>query len=248
MRFDVITIFPELFHSIMEYGISGRALRQGIAHLHLWNPRDYADNPHRNIDDRPYGGGPGMLMQFTPLQNAIQAVQIKAPSSAVIYLSPQGQVLNQAIIRGLAQRPGMILIAGRYEGIDERILERYVTEEWSIGDYVLSGGELPILVLMDTIIRLLPGALGHADSAMQDSHSNGLLDHPQYTRPEQIEDMRVPEVLLSGNHALIRRWRLQQSLGRTCLCRADLLAQRGLSDNERQLLHAFIDSLPACIH
>lgn len=244
MRFDVITIFPELFQPFMQHGVSGRALQRGIAHLYAWNLRDYATDARRTIDDRPYGGGPGMLMQVEPLQKAIHAARTAAPSSTVIFLSPQGNLLNQEIIRSFIQRTGMILIAGRYEGVDERVLKCYVDEEWSIGDYVLSGGELPILILIDAVIRLLPGALGHVDSANQDSHSNGLLDHPHYTRPERIEMECVPDVLLNGNHQLIRHWRLQQALGRTCIRRPDLLEKRGLSDIERQLLHAFIDSLP----
>lgn len=244
MRFDVITIFPELFHAFANNGISGRALRRELVHLSIWNPRDYTQDQHRTVDDRPYGGGPGMLMLVAPLRAAIQAAKTQAPNSPVAYLSPQGQIFTQAAARTFAQRSGTVLIAGRYEGVDERLLERYVDEEWSIGDYVLSGGELPALVLMDTVIRLLPGVLGHADSAQEDSYSNGLLDCPHYTRPKEIEGMRVPDVLLSGNHKAIRRWRLQQSLGRTCLRRPDLLQQRGLSAEEQELLEIFISALP----
>lgn len=245
MRFDVITLFPELFHSFMEYGVSGRALRQKIATLNLWNPRDYTTNHRRTVDDRPYGGGPGMVMKVEPLRNVIQAAKTTVPTSPVVYLSPQGQVLKQAMLRTIAQKySGIILIAGRYEGVDERLLEYYVDEEWSIGDYVLSGGELPILIIIDAIIRLLPEALGHADSATQDSYSDDLLDCPHYTRPEEIFGLKVPNVLLSGNHATIRQWRLQQALGRTYLRRSDLLVRRGLSENERQMLHNFIDTLP----
>lgn len=245
MRFDVITLFPELFSSFMQHGISGRALRQDIASLNLWNPRDYTSDPHRRVDDRPYGGGPGMLMQVAPLQNTIQAIKTIVPTSPVIYLSPQGQVLKQAMLRTLIQEcSGIILIAGRYEGVDERLLECCVDAEWSIGDYVLSGGELPILILIDALIRLLPGALGHADSALQDSYSNDILDCPHYTRPEEIAGLKVPSVLLSGNHTAINKWRLQQALGRTWLRRSDLLEQRGVAEDERQMLHAFIDALP----
>lgn len=244
MRFDVITLFPELFQAFTVHGVSGRAVRHGLAHLCLWNPRDYTHDPHRTVDDRPYGGGPGMLMKVEPLRTAIEAAKIAAPTSKVAYLSPQGRILNQATVQMLAGRPGMILVAGRYEGVDERLIERHVDEEWSIGDYVLSGGEIPALVLMDVLIRLLPGVLGHEDSASQDSYSDGLLDCPHYTRPEEIDGLRVPEVLLSGNHEAIRRWRLQQALGRTWLRRPDLLERRGLSADELRLLKDFVRTPP----
>jgi tRNA (guanine37-N1)-methyltransferase len=184
-----------------------------------------------------------MLMKVEPLREAISAAKSAAPESRVAYLSPQGRVLDQAAVAGMARRPGMILVAGRYEGVDERVLERYVDEEWSLGDYVLSGGELPAMVLIDAVIRLLPQVLGHEDSARQDSYSNGLLDFPQYTRPEEIDGLRVPEVLLSGNHESIRRWRLQAALGRTWLRRPELLEKRRLTDEERQLLEQFIGAL-----
>jgi tRNA (guanine37-N1)-methyltransferase len=245
VRFDVVTLFPEFFHVFADNGVSGRALRHGLAQLFIWNPRDYTQDPHRTVDDRPYGGGPGMLMQVAPLRAAIQAAKAQAPNSPVAYLSPQGQVFTQTAAQTLSSRSGIILIAGRYEGVDERLIERYVDEEWSIGDYVLSGGELPALVLMDTVIRLLPGVLGHTDSAREDSYSDSLLDCPHYTRPEEIEGLKVPKVLLSGNHAAIRRWRLQQALGRTWLRRPDLLKQRGLSAEEQGLLKAFISALDA---
>ena len=240
MRFDVVTLFPGLFEPILGQGVTGRALERGQARLVLWNPRDYTHDVHRTVDDRPYGGGPGMVMKVEPLRSAIMAAKAAAPASRVAYLSPQGRVLDQAAAREMAGRSGMILIAGRYEGVDERVLDRYVVEEWSIGDYVLSGGELPALVLMDAVIRLLPGVLGHAESAHQDSHMDGLLDCPAYTRPEEIDGLRVPEVLLSGNHEAIRRWRLQQSLGRTWLRRRELLEKRRLTEEERQLLQEFI--------
>ncbi len=238
MRFDVITLFPDMFEALRA-GIPGRALEQGLAELVLWNPRDYTHDVHRTVDDRPYGGGPGMVMKVEPLLAAIEAARAQAPDSPVLYLSPQGRRFDQQAARRLAQRPGLILIAGRYEGIDERLVEACVDEEWSIGDYVLSGGELPAMVMIDSMVRLLPGALGHADSAQQDSFFDGLLDCPHYTRPETILGQRVPEVLLSGDHERIRRWRLQQALGRTWLRRPELLEGRPLDDEEQALLDEF---------
>jgi tRNA (guanine37-N1)-methyltransferase len=208
--------------------------------LRLWNPRDYTHDAHRSVDDRPYGGGPGMLMSYAPLTAAIAEARAAAPGSPVAYLSPQGRLLDQQAVAAMAGRPGMILVAGRYEGIDERIIERHVDEEWSIGDYVLSGGELAAMVLMDAVMRLQPGVLGDADSARQDSHVDGLLDCPHYTRPEEIDGMEVPAVLLGGNHAAIRRWRLQQALGRTWQRRPELLRQRGLTPEEQGLLDEFV--------
>ncbi len=242
MRFDVISLFPGLFDILRGQGVTGRAFDKGLAELQLWNPRDYTHDVHRTVDDRPYGGGPGMLMKLEPLRDAILDAKAAAPQSRVVYLSPQGRVLDQAACRELAQRPGLILLAGRYEGVDERLIERYVDEEWSVGDYVLSGGELPAMLLMDAVLRLLPGVLGHADSAQQDSHTDGLLDCPHYTRPEEIAGLRVPEVLLGGNHEVIRQWRLQQSLGRTWLRRPELLELRELTEEESRLLQAFKDT------
>jgi len=239
MRFDVISLFPEMFEA-SRAGVTGRAIERGQVDLQLWNPRDYSHDVHRTVDDRPYGGGPGMVMKVEPLRAAIQDARAAAPHSKVIYLSPQGRRFTQAVAQAMSERPGMILLAGRYEGIDERLIEAYVDEEWSIGDYVLSGGELPAMVLMDTVIRLLPGVLGHEDSAVEDSHVDGLLDCPHYTRPEVIEGRTVPEVLLSGNHKAIREWRLMQSLGRTWLRRPDLLEGRPLTDEEQGLLDQFI--------
>jgi len=239
MRFDVISLFPEMF-AAMRQGVTGRAVERGQVAMRLWNPRDYADDTHRTVDDRPYGGGPGMVMMVEPLRQAIEAAKAAAPDSRVLYLSPQGRRLDQAAARQLATEPGLILLAGRYEGVDERLIDAYIDEEWSIGDYVLSGGELPAMVLIDAVIRLLPGVLGHADSAEQDSYVDGLLDCPHYTRPEEIEGHAVPEVLKSGNHELIRRWRLQQALGRTWLRRPDLLEGRPLSSEEQKLLDEFI--------
>ncbi|MGB5201685.1 MAG: tRNA (guanosine(37)-N1)-methyltransferase TrmD [Sedimenticolaceae bacterium] len=239
MRFDVISLFPEMFEA-MRVGVTGRAIERGQVQLTLWNPRDFADDMHRTVDDRPYGGGPGMVMMVDPLRRAISAARAVAPASTVVYLSPQGRRLDQDAVQDMAGRPGLVLLAGRYEGIDERLIDACVDEEWSIGDYVLSGGELPAMVLMDAVIRQLPGVLGHADSAEQDSYADGLLDCPHYTRPEEIEGRRVPEVLTSGHHDLIRRWRLQQALGRTWLRRPDLLERRRLSSEEQVLLDEFI--------
>jgi len=240
MRFDVVSLFPDLFRILAGQGIVGRALERGIAELHLWNPRDYTRDPHRTVDDRPYGGGPGMVMKMAPLQAAIENAKHLAPDSEVAYVTPQGRTLVQDAIARIAAKPGWILIAGRYEGIDERLIERYVDAEWSIGDYVVSGGELPAMVIMDAVIRLLPGTLGHGDSARQDSYVEGLLDFPHYTRPETIAGMPVPQVLLSGDHRAIARWRLQQALGRTWLRRPELLERRGLSAEETALLNDFV--------
>ena len=241
MRVDVITLFPEMFAAISEYGITSRAVRQGLLNLNCWNPRTYTEDRHQTVDDRPFGGGPGMVMKIQPLERALSAAREAAGDRAkVIYLSPQGRQLKQAAVRELANEESLILIAGRYEGIDERFIEAHVDEEWSIGDYVLSGGELPAMVLIDAVTRLLPGALGHADSAEEDSFTDGLLDCPHYTRPEVYADQRVPEVLLSGNHEHIRRWRLQQALGRTWERRADLLDCRSLSGEEKKLLDEYI--------
>jgi tRNA (guanine37-N1)-methyltransferase len=242
MRFDVVTLFPEMFRAMIGEGVTGRAVDRGQVSLGLWNPRDYTHDVHRTVDDRPYGGGPGMVMKIEPLRDAIAQARSAAPDSAVAYLSPQGQRFDQAAAGRMARRSGMILIAGRYEGIDERLINRHVDEEWSIGDYVLSGGELPALVLMDAVIRLLPGVLGDKDSAEQDSFTDGLLDYPHYTRPELFEGDRVPAVLMGGNHELIRRWRLQQSLGRTWQRRPDLLEGRVLTREEEILLNEFIQA------
>ncbi|MDJ0740346.1 MAG: tRNA (guanosine(37)-N1)-methyltransferase TrmD [Gammaproteobacteria bacterium] len=239
MRFDVISLFPAMFDALRS-GVCGRAIERGLVELVTWNPRDYADDVHRTVDDRPYGGGPGMVMMVEPLQRAIDDAQAAAPDSPVLYLSPQGRPLDQKAVRELGAAPGLILLAGRYEGVDERLIEARVDQEWSIGDYVLSGGELPAMVLMDALIRMLPGALGHADSADQDSFADGLLDCPHYTRPEMIEGRAVPEALLSGDHERIRRWRLQQALGRTWLRRPELLDARELSSEEQVLLDEFI--------
>ncbi|NBC48111.1 MAG: tRNA (guanosine(37)-N1)-methyltransferase TrmD [Gammaproteobacteria bacterium] len=240
MRFDVITLFPAQFKALTQEGVVARALRRGIAELHLRTPRDYTTDPQRAVDDRPYGGGPGMVMQYAPLRAALDAARADAAaagvSSRVAYLSPQGAPVDQAKIVEIASASGWVLLAGRYEGVDERLIEDAVDEEWSIGDYVLSGGELAAMVVMDAAIRLLPGVLGHADSAGQDSYASGLLDCPHYTRPETVAGRGVPSVLLSGDHAAIERWRLQQALGRTWERRPELLRKRGMNDVERQLL------------
>ncbi len=242
MRFDVVTLLPDLFRILLDQGVTGRALTRGIAELHLWNPRDYTHDVHRTVDDRPYGGGPGMVMKVEPLRDAIGAARAQAPGSRVAYLSPQGRLLDQAAMGDLALAGGWILVAGRYEGIDERLIEHEVDEEWSIGDYVLSGGELAAMVVMDAVIRLLPGALGHAQSAAQDSHTDGLLDCPHYTRPELVAGRSVPPVLIGGDHAAIARWRRREALGRTWLKRPELLARRGLGPEDQALLDEFIQA------
>ncbi len=241
MRIDVVTLFPEMFEAIRGSGIPRRAIDRGLLELQMWNPRDFTFDRHRTVDDRPYGGGPGMVMQYEPLRAALMAARAAdEEKAAVIYLSPQGRRLDQAGVQELSQRPRLILLAGRYEGVDERLIESEVDEEWSIGDYVLSGGELAAMVLIDTVTRLLPGALGHEDSAEQDSFSSGLLDYPHYTRPEVIEGRAVPPVLLSGDHAAIARWRMKQALGRTWLRRPELLEQAGLSEEQQKLLAEFM--------
>jgi len=243
-RYHVVTLFPEMFGALTAQGISGRAFRQGLCGLTLWDPRDFTQDAYRTVDDRPFGGGPGMVMLAEPLDLALTAAKAALKLSGVqqprmVYLSPQGRKLDQALVLELAAEPGLILLAGRYEGIDERLFQRHRLEEVSIGDYVLSGGELPAMVLLDSVIRHLPGALGDADSAKEDSFADGLLDCPHYTRPEVYLGLEVPAVLRSGNHAEIRRWRLKQALGRTWLRRADLLEDRRLDREEQDLLDGF---------
>lgn len=241
MRLGVISLFPTMFDAITEYGVTGRAVSQGILNLSCWNPRDYTYDKHRTVDDRPYGGGPGMVMKVAPLNEAIDAAKHElGQDTKVIYLSPQGKQLDQQALNQMASRDKMILVAGRYEGIDERLIEKQIDEEWSIGDYVLSGGELAAMVLIDGVARLLPGVLGDENSAEQDSFMDGLLDCPHYTRPEKLFDQSVPEVLLGGDHEAIRKWRLKQSLGRTWLRRPDLLAKSTLTDEQKALLEEFI--------
>lgn len=239
MQIGLVTLFPEMFSAITDYGISGRAVRAGLVTLDFWNPRDFTTDKHRTVDDKPFGGGPGMLMKTEPLVASIQAARKSLGEGRVVYLSPQGATLTQSRIVELAQQPQLILVCGRYQGIDARVLEAEIDEEISIGDFVLSGGELPAMALLDAMIRFQPGALGDEDSAQQDSFANGLLHSPEYTRPQSFAGRDVPEVLLSGDHAAIRRWRLQQSLGITWLKRPDLLAGMELDQEQQELLEQF---------
>ena len=239
-RVAVVTLFPELVMAVAHHGVTARAVDRGLLSLDCWNPRDYARDRHRRVDDRPYGGGPGMVMMYEPLRAAIVAARTEVDgTSRTIHLSPQGRRIEQHDIRDLAQGPALVMICGRYEGVDERLIETEVDEELSLGDYVLSGGELAAMVVIDAMTRLIPGALGHEDSAGADSFSSGLLDCPHFTRPETVERRRVPEVLLSGNHGEIRRWRLKQALGRTWERRPDLLRGRLLDPEEQALLDEF---------
>lgn len=244
LQFDVVTLFPAMFDAVTELGVTGRAREPRLYQFVAWNPRDFTTNVHRTVDDRPYGGGPGMVMMAEPLDKALAAARQRQMSAGVekprvVHLTPQGKLLDHALVAELAREPGLVLLAGRYEGVDERLIERQAIEEISIGDYVLSGGELAAMVLMDSVVRQLPGALGDAESASQDSFVDGLLDHPHYTRPEVYGDATVPAVLLSGNHAVITRWRLKQSLGRTWQRRPDLLERRVLTAEERELLDEY---------
>jgi tRNA (guanine37-N1)-methyltransferase len=237
MRIEVISLFPEMFTAITESGVTGRAIRNGLIEFQTRNPRDFTNDKHRTVDDRPYGGGPGMLMMVQPLRDAINAAKKSAGDNAhVIYLSPQGRKLDQAGVRELSTHKSLILIAGRYEGIDERLIESDIDEEWSIGDFVLTGGELPAMTLIDAVARFIPGVLGHNQSAEQDSFSDGLLDCPHYTRPEVLDGKSAPSVLLSGNHKNIREWRMQQSLERTWNRRPELLTNLALTAEQEKLL------------
>lgn len=241
MWIGVISLFPEMFRAITEHGVTGRAVKSGLLQIECWNPRDFTHDKHRTVDDRPYGGGPGMLMMVQPLRDAIHAAKQAAGDGAkVIYLSPQGRKLTQAGVTELATNQKLILVAGRYEGIDERVIQTEVDEEWSIGDYVLSGGELPAMTLIDAVSRLVPGVLGDQASAEQDSFTDGLLDHPHYTRPEVLDGLAVPEALTSGNHEVIRRWRLKQSLGRTWQRRPELINNLALTDEQESLLAEYV--------
>ena len=243
MRIDVITLFPEFVEQVIGCGVVGRAAEQKLLELHCWNPRDYTHDRHRTVDDRPYGGGPGMLMKVQPLADAIAAARGRNPGARLVYLSPQGELLNQRMLASQAQTGAVIFLCGRYEGIDERLIEREVDAEWSIGDYVISGGELAAMVCIDAMARLLPGALGHEDSAQQDSFSAGLLDCPHYTRPEEYRGDRVPAVLMNGNHRDIETWREQQALGRTWQRRPDLLEEIELDARQQALLDDYIAGL-----
>lgn len=237
MKIALITLFPDMFKALTDYGVSGRAVKQGLVEISSFNPRDYTHDNHCTVDDRPYGGGPGMVMMIEPLKGAIEAAKDWiGGSTKVVYLSPQGSVLSQAKVNDFATEQSLILIAGRYEGIDERLIQLEVDEEWSIGDYVLSGGEIPAMVLVDGLIRQLPDALGHSESAAQDSFSEGLLDCPHYTRPDNYQGLSVPDVLMSGNHGEIKRWRLKQSLLRTQQRRPELLDKLQLDKEQAALL------------
>lgn len=241
MRFDVVTLFPEMVLGAAHYGVTGKAIEKNIVSLVTWNPRDYATDKHKTVDDKSYGGGPGMVMKCMPLHQAVSdAKQYSAQSRRVVFLSPQGRPIKQALLADACCYEQLILIAGRYEGVDQRFIDLDCDEEWSVGDYVLSGGELAALTVIDAITRLLPGVLGDADSAKQDSHAHGLLDFPHYTRPECFNGLTVPAALLSGNHADIQRWRTKQALGNTWLKRPDLLATRALTQEEQHLLNEFI--------
>ncbi len=238
IRFDVVTLFPEMFAALTASGITSRALQAGLWRLATWNPRDFTEDNYRAVDDRPFGGGPGMVMLAEPLEKALDAVQA-AGGGRVVYLSPQGAPLRHKRVMELSKESSLTLLCGRYEGVDERLLETRVDEEISIGDFVLSGGEVAAMALIDAVVRQLPGALGDAESAKQESFADGLLDCPQYTRPETYAGAKVPEVLLSGHHENIRRWRLKQALGRTWLRRPELIAARRLSAEESRLLEEF---------
>ncbi len=249
MRFDVITLLPELVESVTQVGVTGRAATRGLIELHCWNPRDFTEDVHRTVDDRPYGGGPGMVMKAESLLKTIRAARKASlavnKTAKVIYLSPQGKQLDQSAVRkmsaGTDAEQGLILLCGRYEGIDERIIELEVDEEWSIGDYVLSGGELGAMVIIDAITRLLPDVLGHKDSAEQDSFTDNLLDCEHFTRPEVVEDLQIPAVLKSGDHKAIAKWRRKQAIGRTYQRRPDLLLKNSLSSDDKTLLEEYLN-------
>ncbi|MCH8070825.1 MAG: tRNA (guanosine(37)-N1)-methyltransferase TrmD [Proteobacteria bacterium] len=242
MQMQVVTIFPEMVRTIAQFGVVGRAVERELITLDCQNPRDFTLDAHRTIDDRPYGGGPGMVMKYEPAAAAIAAAKAKLPAgSPVVCMSPQGAVFDQAIAQRFARLPGMILLAGRYEGIDERLIESQVDEELSLGDFVISGGEIAAMVVIDAVARLLPGVLGDEASASQDSFMDGLLDHPHYTRPEEIDGRRVPAVLLSGDHARIAKWRYQQALGRSFERRPDLVEKLDLNDEQQKLLDEYLE-------
>jgi len=241
MHFDVVSLFPDMVCGAAGYGVTGKAIEKGLVGLSVWNPRDYAHDRHKTVDDRPYGGGPGMVMKYQPLLDAVNDAKRSqsADAAKVVYLSPQGRLITQALLQDASTNRRLILVAGRYEGIDERFIESVCDDEWSLGDYVISGGELAALIVIDAISRLIPGVLGDEESAKQDSHADGLLDCPHYTRPERGEFGDVPEVLLGGNHAAIRRWRMKQALGRTWLRRPDLLQKLELTAEQDALLKEF---------
>ena len=241
MQIAVVSLFPEMVGQVAEYGVVGRAKERELLSLHCENPRDYATDTHRTVDDRPYGGGPGMVLKYEPTAKAIHAAKEVLPAgSPVVCLSPQGRVFDQAAAKRYSGLQGMILLAGRYEGIDERLIDREVDEELSLGDFVLSGGEIAAMAVIDAVARLLPGVLGDEESALQDSFMQGLLDHPHYTRPESIDGQSVPAVLLSGDHARIARWRYKQALGRSYLRRPDMVEELELSNDQQKLLDEFL--------
>jgi len=241
MQIAVVSLFPDFVRQVGQFGVVGRARERELLALHTENPRDYATDTHRTVDDRPYGGGPGMVLKYEPSAKAVHAAKSRLPAgSPVIALSPQGQVFDQTVAKRFAGLPGMVLLAGRYEGIDERLIDLAVDEELSMGDFVLSGGEIAAMAVIDAVTRLLPGVLGDDESALQDSFMDGLLDHPHYTRPESIEGREVPAVLLSGDHARIARWRHKQALGRSFLRRPDLVAKLDLCSEEQALLDEFL--------
>jgi tRNA (guanine37-N1)-methyltransferase len=241
MHISVVSLFPEMVSTIGEYGVVGRAQQRELMMLEIENPRDYASDVHRTVDDRPYGGGPGMVMKYEPVAAALAAAKGNLPVGCpVVYLSPKGRAFDQAMAQGFAKMPGLVLLAGRYEGIDERLFESHIDEEVSLGDFVLSGGEIAAMAVIDAVVRLLPGVLGDAESAAQDSFMRGLLDHPHYTRPEEIVGRKVPDVLLSGDHDRIARWRQKQALGCSYLRRPDLLEKLDLDDEQQMLLDEFL--------
>ena len=245
MQIGLVTLLPEMFAAITDYGITGRAVRGGLIDLQYWNPRDFTADKHRTVDDKPFGGGPGMLMKTEPLVASITAAKTalasKGHTPKVIYLSPQGRTIDQQAVLELSARNSMVMVCGRYQGIDARVIESEIDEEWSLGDFVLSGGELAAMALIDALTRYQQGALGDIESAKQDSFATGLLHSPQYTRPQQVAGQSVPDVLLSGNHQAIRQWQMQHSLGTTWLKRPDLLTAQDLSEEQQTLLQAFID-------
>jgi len=255
MQIAVVTLFPEMFAAIGEYGVTGRAISDGLVQLSCWNPRDFTHDRHRTVDDKPFGGGPGMLMKTAPLQEAIRAARQglqgdlpaadPVPETRVVYLSPQGRRLDQAGVAELAAVDQLVMVCGRYQGIDQRVLETEIDEEWSIGDYVISGGELAAMVVIDAITRLQPGALGAEESSAQDSYTGGLLHCPQYTRPQEVAGLKVPQTLLSGDHEQIRRWRLKHSLGATWLKRPDLMTDKALNAEQQALLDEFKEEYQA---
>jgi tRNA (guanine37-N1)-methyltransferase len=237
VRIAVVTLFPQMLREALAHGVMGRALERGVVTVEYFDPRDFTRDVHRTVDDRPYGGGPGMVLKVEPLRDALRAARGVLPAGArSVYLGADGVRFGQGMARAAGEWPGLVLVAGRYEGVDERLIEAEIDEQWSIGDYVLTGGELPALVVIDAIARLLPGTLGSAESALEESFSDGLVDWPQYTRPPSVDGREIPQVLASGDHAAIRRWRLQQALGRTWLRRPELLERRGMSSEERALL------------